>query len=277
MDDEEYQVTVKKVGFKKKTVKGKNIRSSTIVDEDDSKIDDNIRIDFSDSRDRRGFKNAAQPRKKDFRQFVDNEELPQDPEDAPLIENIDGLTGVDSFIEGLQVINEPLQAVEPKYVPIPDPAEPKYVPIQSNVEFTHLSKKQMLDSYSNEYVDEYNNKDDEIYQRENSLTKEDHDMEILHEDLMAEDEPLEIGTTATFQIDEEKYDMEILTDEEVDTDQEITKVQTILTVEEQIEELKKLIDLIAITKAKNEETVVECELKLEDIKKQRENVLRELE
>lgn len=199
-----------------------------------------------------------------------------DNEDMPIVEDIYGIVDKPQELENVTTT--------------------KYVPIRSDPDI-FTTKRQMLNKYANEYTDEFNNRDQEDIDRD-EMNFDDYDLDIVPEDAMVEDEPLNLLKLSGYakhgdsmfdreiepiegklhakeeavseSVNLDKYNLEISDDE--DDTVKIT-VKTIPSVSEQVSEIEQLVREFELTVRKGEETKENAEMELVNIEKERAELL----
>lgn len=292
------------MGFKKKAIKSKN---STLRSKEDEKEEEEEQKEEQKetplfSR-RRHFKtHTTKTRKTPLADLFD------DPEYAPVIENLTELTEVEreqllgtsntemhssvtqqeeGLIEGAASHNTPSQ-------PIPQTVAPKYVPIETN-SFVPLSTKQMKKELKLEYSNEYNYDDGSNIQDVVEVVEDEDDDDFLEDEPLDENPPMdqfydmEIGLTkisnglydrdiGTLNINKDVYDLELGSDSDMEPEEILTvpDIYKITPLKEEVNSIQETIERLEISLKDRKEKNLMIHNDMESIRTKKEEILERL-
>ncbi|KAK6458120.1 uncharacterized protein RJT20DRAFT_133561 [Scheffersomyces xylosifermentans] len=194
-------------------------------------------------------------------------DLDQDPENNPVIENIEELD--DGLKQQFSIRASPFVREPPK----------KYVPIETN-RFEPLSDKEMKKQLKAEYADEYNY--DDGTEKEPEKQEDTEDIVLTNDDLMVADEPVQ-KERSNLEINQNFYNLEISSEENSDTEEEnrskshnkIT-IKEIPTLDEQIESIRETLQDLQKTRIEYEAEKLKIQNDLRIVQARKESLLSKL-
>jgi len=293
------------MGFKKKAIKSKN---STLRSKEDEKEEEEEQKEEQKetplfSR-RRHFKTyTTKTRKTPLADLFD------DPEYAPVIENLTELTEVEreqllgtsnTEIQSRTVTQqeESLTECAPSHntqsQPISQTVAPKYVPIETN-SFVPLSTKQMKKELKLEYSNEYNYDDGSNIQDVVEVDEDEDDDDFLEDEPLDENPPMnqfydmEIGLIkisngsydrdiGTLNINKDVYDLELGSDSDMEPEEILTvpDIYKITPLEEEVNYIQDTIERLEISLTDRKEKKLMIHNDMESIRTKKEEILERL-